>query len=330
MLVLDAAAVEALLPMNACIDVMRDALMALARNEAVTPLRTVIRMPNGALAAMPAYDGTTETVGLKIVTVFPNNPAAGLPSHLGVVLVFRAVDGVVSAMVDAAAITAIRTAAVSALATRVLAREDADVLAIVGTGVQAETHIAAMLAVRPLRLIRVFGRDPGRSSALISRLAGRYECEIIAAESVEQAVRGAQIVCTVTGSRTPVLSGAWLAPGMHINAVGASLKDARELDTPAVAMSRFYCDARQSVLAESGDFLLARAEGAVDESHIAGELGEVLLGRVSGRTSANEITLFKSLGLGIEDIAAAEYVYQRAVAHGIGIDVPVGVGQIHA
>ncbi|MGH7634899.1 MAG: ornithine cyclodeaminase family protein, partial [Gemmatimonadaceae bacterium] len=204
MLILDAAAVGALLPMDECIDIMRNALVALARNDAVTPLRTVIRMSNGALAAMPAYDGTTETVGLKIVTVFPNNPAVGLPSHLGVVLLFRATDGVVSAILDAAAITAIRTAAVSALATRVLATEGADVLAIIGTGVQAETHIAAMLAVRPLRLIRVFGRDPGRTSAFISRLSRRHDCELVAAESAEHAVRGAHIVCTVTGSRTPV------------------------------------------------------------------------------------------------------------------------------
>ena len=321
-LVLNAAAVETLLPMDACIDVMSAALMALSRNEAASPLRTVIRMPAGAIAAMPAYYGATSTAGAKVVTAFPANPASGLASHLGVVLLFDAMNGVLSAIVDATAITAIRTAAVSAVATRALAREDANVLAIVGTGAQAAAHVDAILAVRPIRSVRVVGRDAARAATFIAHMEGRYSSEFIASESVKHAVRDAHVICTVTSSRTPVVQGEWISPGTHVNAVGASVRDVRELDASAVAMSRLYCDSRQSMLAESGDFLFAKAEGAVDDSHIIGELGDVLLGSVPGRTTRDEITLFKSLGLGIEDVAAAHYVHQRAVERGMGVQVP--------
>lgn len=328
MLVLDAAAVETLLPMRACIDVMERALVALARKESASPLRTVIRMPKGAIAAMPAYDGASATAGAKIVTVFPGNAAIGLASHLGVVLLFDAADGVLQAMLDASAITAIRTAAVSALATRVLSREDAKILAIIGTGVQARAHVESILAVRSITEVRVSSRNRNRGEVFVADLSDRYDCRFSASASVEEAVRGADIVCTVSNSSTPILMGAWLAPGMHVNAVGASLKEARELDASAVAMSRLYCDARQSILAESGDLLMAIAEGAVDESHVVGELGEVLTGTVPGRTSPQQLTLFKSLGLGIEDVAAASYVHSQALQLGAGTRVPFA-GQEH-
>lgn len=323
LLALDASAVEALLPVSACIGVMRAALTALARKEAASPLRTVMRMADGAIAAMPAYDGVS-AVGAKIVTVFPRNASTGLPTHLGLVLLLDATNGVPLAIIDATSITAIRTAAVSAVATDALAREDAQVCAIIGTGVQATVHVAAMLAVRPIRSIRIVSRDLARAERLSVDLAARFTCEFESAETVERAVRGADIACTVTNSATPVLRGEWLSAGTHINAVGASLSDARELDAAAVAKSRLYCDSRVSMLAESGDFLLARAEGAIDDSHIVGELGDVLLGIAPARRNADEITLFKSLGLGIEDIAAARYVYDRAVEQGMGTRVLMG------
>lgn len=325
LLVLGAPAVEALLPVSACIGVMREALTALARKEAASPLRTVIRMADGAIAAMPAYDGAS-TAGAKIVTVFPKNASSGLPTHLGLVLLLDANDGVPLAVVDATLITAIRTAAVSGVATDALARGDAQVCAIIGTGVQAVVHVAAMLAVRPIRLMRIVSRDLARAKRLSVDLATMFASEFEAVETVERAVSGADVVCTVTNSATPVLRGDWLSAGMHINAVGASLQHARELDAAAVAKSRLYCDSRVSMLAESGDFLLARAEGAIDESHIVGELGDVLLGIAPARRNADEITLFKSLGLGIEDVAAARYVYDRAVEQGMGTRVLMGGG----
>ena len=330
MLVLDAVTVEKLLPMDACIDAMEHALVALAQKASISPLRTVIRLPKGAIAAMPAYDDASATAGAKVVTAFPGNPALGLASHLGVVLLFDATDGVLRAVLDASAITAIRTAAVSGLATRVLAREDATVLAIIGTGVQARAHVESILAVRPIATIRVASRDTGRATAFVADLTDRYDCEFVVSASVQAAVRHADVVCTVSNSRTPILMGAWLAPGTHVNAVGSSVKDARELDASAVAMSRLYCDARQSILAESGDFLIAKAEGAVDDSHVIGELGEVLTGAVGGRTSAEQVTLFKSLGLGIEDLSAANYVYARAVDQGVGIQVPFAGQERHS
>ncbi len=324
MLVLDAAAVETLLPMRACIDVMEQALVALAQQASVSPLRTVIRMPKGAIAAMPAYDGASGTAGAKIVTAFPDNPMHGLPSHLGVVLLFDGTSGVPMAMLDASAITAIRTAAVSAVATKALSRDDAEVLAVIGTGVQAKAHVESIFAVRRITQTRISSRDARRGEALVADLSGRYDCEFVVAASVCDAVNEADIVCTVSNSRTPIVMGEWLAPGTHVNAVGSSLKDTRELDASAVARSRLYCDARQSMLAESGDFLMAMAEGAVDEAHIVGELGEVLIGAAPGRTSRDEITLFKSLGLGIEDLAAANYAYSRAMELGTGIRVQFG------
>jgi len=327
-LVLDADAVETVLPMRDCIEVMESALVALANKESVSPLRTVIRMPKGAIAAMPAYDGASATAGAKIVTVFPGNAAIGLASHLGVVLLFDAAHGVLRAVLDASAITAIRTAAVSALATRVLAREDAQVLAIIGTGVQARAHVESILAVSAITEIRVSSRDSDRAQAFVADLSGRYDCAFSVSESVERAVVGADVVCTVSNSATPIVLGAWIQPGTHVNAVGSSMKHARELDASAVAMSRLYCDARESILTESGDFLMAVAEGTVDQSHVIGELGEVLTGAVPGRTSPEQITLFKSLGLGIEDIAAASYAYSRAVQLGVGVEVPFA-GQEH-
>jgi ornithine cyclodeaminase len=319
-LLLDAEAVQELLPVSACIGVMKQALTALARKEAANPLRTVIRTAEGAVAAMPAYDGDS-AVGAKIVAVVPGNVSTGLPTHLGLVLLLDAHNGVPLAIVDATSITAIRTAAVSGVATDALAREDASICAIIGTGVQAAAHVAAMTAVRPIRSVRIVSRDFARAGRVCAELAAEFACAFEPVESVERAVSGADVVCTITNSATPVLHGEWLAAGVHINAVGASLSHARELDAAAVARSRLYCDSRVSMLSESGDFLFARAEGWIDESHIVGELGDVLLGTAPGRRSPDDITLFKSLGLGIEDIAAARYVHDRAVEQGRGVRV---------
>ena len=324
--------VAALLPMRECIDVMADAFRALARGDALLPLRAVVSLPGtpNLLAVMPGQLGVNSperhrsALGAKVITVFPGNDGTPFDSHMGVVLLFEAELGRLLAIIDASSVTAIRTAAVSGVATHVLARPDAGDLAILGAGVQAMTHLDAIRTVRPLRRVRVWSRSADRARAFADRAGKRFGLTVESVGSPETCVRGADIVCTVTASREPVLRGAWLAAGVHVNAVGAALPTARELDSEAVRRSRLYVDRRESALAEAGDLLIPMAEGVVGADHVLGELGEVLLGAVSGRESAEERTLFKSLGLAVEDLAAARHIYEKGVALGTGIWVSLG------
>lgn len=318
--------IPALLPMPECIDLMAGTLAQLARGEALLPLRTVLSHPRGtgAFAVMPAYTASPPAFGAKAITVFPGNEGTALDSHQGAVLLFDAQRGELVAIMDASAITAIRTAAVSAVATRTLARQDSATLALLGSGVQATTHLEAMLCVRPIRSVRVWSRTPAHAQAFARRERARHGVDVQATPSAADAVRGADIVCTVTAAREPVLLGEWLEPGMHLNAVGSSQPWARELDAAAVARARLYVDRRESTLHESGDFLAALAEGAVDQGHIVAELGEVLLGRASGRGAPGEITLFKSLGLAVEDVACASFICRRARERGVGTTIDLG------
>ncbi|HEY6548209.1 MAG TPA: ornithine cyclodeaminase family protein [Vicinamibacteria bacterium] len=314
-LVLDEAAVRRLLPMDACIEAMADVLAALTRGEAVQPLRSIVK-PEGApglMATMPAWRGGAEAAfGVKVVGVFPGNVPKGLDAHQGAVLLFSGETGAPLAVVNASAVTAIRTAAVSGVATRALARQDAGDLALIGASVQAATHLEAMACVRPLRRVRVASRDPANARAFAGRQAARFPFPIDAVSDVEVAVRGADLVVTATSSAVPVLRGQWVSPGAHLNVVGASLPDRREVDAATMAAARLFVDRRESAENESGDYLLARREGAIREGHIRAELGEVLEGRKPGRTSGEEITLFKSLGLAVEDLAAAALLHRRA------------------
>jgi ornithine cyclodeaminase/alanine dehydrogenase-like protein (mu-crystallin family) len=295
-LVLSEHEVEQLLTMEACIEVMADALAALARGEVHNPLRQGIRAPGapGLLGLMPAWRAGSGAsyYALKEVCVFPENPKRGLDTHLGAVILHSGETGEPLAFMNASAITAIRTAAVSAVATRLLAREDAAVLAIIGTGVQGKSHRRAIPLVRPIREIRMCGRG----------------------ESVEEAVRGADVIVTATSAREPILRREWLSPGVHINAVGSSIAAARELDADLVATASLFVDRRESTIHESGDYLAAVEHGAV----IRAELGELLTGSAEGRKSEDEITLFKSLGLAVEDLAAAQFLYDKALAGGGG------------
>lgn len=315
-----------LLPMEGCMEAMAEALATLGRGEALLPLRQVLPLPGGAglFGVMPAYLAAPRAVGVKAITVFPGNHGTELDSHQGAVLLFECERGRLLAVMDASSITAIRTAAVSGVATRLLAREDAAELAILGTGVQARTHLEAMRIARPIRRARVFGRNPDRARAFAERARKHHGIEVEPASSAREAVSGADIVCTVTSSPEPVLAGDWLAPGAHVNAVGACLPKARELDTAAVVRSRLFVDRRESALNEAGDFRIPKAEGAIGDDHIAAELGEVLLGRKPGRRSPDEITLFKSLGLAVEDVAAAHLVHRNAVRTGEGTWVELG------
>jgi ornithine cyclodeaminase len=323
--VVPAQAVAALLPMDLCIELMADALAGLARGAALNPLRAGYALPSGAglVVSMPGALGDPAVFGAKLLSVFPGNRSVGLESHQGVIVLFDADHGIPYAIVDASAVTAIRTAAVSGLATRLLAREEASDLAILGSGTQARTHLDAMLAVRAIRRVAVWSPTPDRVRAFVGDARRRDDITVEAAESAQEAVAGAHVVCTVTASREPVLHGADLAPGMHINAVGSSVPSARELDGESIARSRLFVDRRESALNESGDLLGAIRDGLVDEGHIVAELGEVVAGAAGGRESADEITLFESLGLAVEDLAAAWHVAGEARRQGLGATVEI-------
>jgi ornithine cyclodeaminase len=318
--------VRRLLPMAECLEVMARTLSALARGEALLPLRQVLMLPGGqgAFGAMPAHLSSPPAVGIKVITVFPGNHGTDYDSHQGAVLLFETERGRLLAVMDASSITAIRTAAVSGVATRALARADAHTLALLGSGVQAATHLEAIALVRPLRRVRVWSRDPAHVARFVETARARHAFAIEAAPTAREAVAEADVVCTVTASREPVLEGAWLRAGAHVNAVGASLRTARELDSAAVARARVFVDRRESAANEAGDLLIPRAEGAIGDDHVQGELGEVLLGRVEGRRTDSEITVFKSLGLAVEDVASAHHIHARAQAAGVGTWVELG------
>lgn len=325
-LIVNQSEVGELLPMDECMDVMADALSALARGEAILPLRPVMRLPEkvGALGLMPGYLANIKAMGLKAVSVFPGNHGTRYDSHQGAVLLFETTHGQLLSVMDATSITAIRTAAVSGVATRLLARAGAQSLAILGSGTQARTHLGAMMEARGIKTVRVWSRNDERATRFAEIEAKRNGIEVRAAATVEEAVAGADIICTTTAAPEPILKGEWISPGTHINAVGSSVPFTRELDSAAVKNARLYVDRRESTLNEAGDFLFAKQEGAIDESHIVGEIGEILLGIVEGRRTPGEITLFKSLGLGIEDLAAANHIYRKAVERGAGVSVELG------
>ena len=319
-LLVNEAGVHELLPMDACVSLMRDALTALSRGDAVLPLRSKMFLPDqsGLLGLMPGYLGDPQSFGLKVVAVMPGNHGTPYDSHQGVVMLFGVEHGEPLAILDASAITAIRTAAASAAATDVLARSDAGDLALIGSGVQARTHLAAMKAVRPLRRVRVWSRNRAHAERFASEEAKAAGVRIEVAETAEAAVKGAGLVCTTTSSKEPVLQGAWLAPGAHVNAVGACFPNAREVDTEAVRRARLYTDCRESCVKEAGDFIIPRNEGAIDDGHLVGEVGEAFLGRIPGRRSPDEVTLYESLGVAVEDLAAAHAIHRRARETGAG------------
>lgn len=324
LLVINAAEVRRLLPMAACMEAMEDALKQLGRGEAQNPLRSVNWLPEkrGILLAMPAL--TEEAMAIKVITVMPGNHGTPYDSHMGAVILFDAQYGRPLALMDATEITAIRTAAVSGVATRLLAREDAGDLAILGTGVQGRSHLQSMLKARPLRRVRVWSRSAAHRADYVRWADTDLDVEVEAVDSAQAAVQGADLICTATATTEPVLQGAWLSPGAHINAVGSSTPTTRELDSAAMALVSHFVDRRESTLDESGDYLIPLQEGAIDEGHIRAELGEVLLGQAPGRSDDEEITLFNSLGLAVEDLASAQVIWREAQRQGLGTAVPFG------
>jgi ornithine cyclodeaminase/alanine dehydrogenase-like protein (mu-crystallin family) len=324
-LVLSQADVRRLLTMRECVELMSTTLATLARGEAIQPLRSMMRLPEaGILGMMPAYLAPAKALGIKVLTVYHANHGTEFDSHQGAVLFFEGQHGSLKAILDASSVTAIRTAAVSGLATRLLARPDASDLAILGAGVQALTHLEAMRTVRPVTRVRVWTRTPEKAKTFAERASRTHGIPVEATATAEDAVRGAHIICTTTSSRDPVLQGSWLSAGAHINAAGSSIAAARELDTAAMVRARLFVDRRESTMNEAGDFLIPKKEGAIGDDHIQGEIGELVLGKVKGRRSADEVTLFKSLGIGVEDVASAQFVYEKAVKAAMGTAVEFG------
>jgi ornithine cyclodeaminase/alanine dehydrogenase-like protein (mu-crystallin family) len=318
--VLRGSDVRQLLPMTECIDLMHRTMIAVSDRRVVLPLRSVMVMPGelGMLGNMPGYLAEPECFGVKLVSLIPRNKPTQYSSHLGLVLLFEAQHGCPVALLDAGAITAIRTAAASGLATRLLARPEAGDLALLGAGEQARSHLEAMLAVRRLRRIRVWARDSLKAAAFARVEGARHRITIETSPTVPEAVLGADIICTLTKAREPILLGGQLASGMHLNVVGSSIASTAEIDTPAVVKSRFFVDYRDSTVNEGGEYLRALQAGAITPEHILGEIGEVAKGTKIGRRSAADVTLYKSLGVAPQDLASAHYVLEKARAAGVG------------
>jgi len=306
--------------MAECIELMRRTMIALSEGRAVVPLRTVMAMPGkrGMLGNMPGYLTDPECYGVKLVSLLAGGEPPRNSSHIGVVLLFEPEHGRPVALLDAGTITAIRTAAASALATRLLARPDAGDLALLGAGEQARSHLEAMLAVRDLRRIRVWTRNAQKAEAFARTEGARHGIEIETAPSVRETVLDADIICTLTKAPEPILRGEWVASGAHLNVVGSSIASAAEIDTAAVVRARVFVDSRNSAVHEAGEYLRALAAGAITPEHLLGEIGEVANGSKSGRGSPQDVTLYKSLGVAPQDLAAAHYVLEKARAAGLG------------
>jgi ornithine cyclodeaminase/alanine dehydrogenase-like protein (mu-crystallin family) len=314
LLVLSREDVARHLSWEACIPLMRQAMIALSQGRTKQLLRQIIDLEGGrAFGVMPG--ATAEAIGAKLISVFPSAESAA-PSHQGVVALFDPETGAPVAIVDASELTAIRTAAASAAATDALARDDARRLAIIGTGDQALRHVEATRAVRPIQRVVIWGRDRDKAEALAARVGGEV------AADVEQAVAEADIVCTVTASREPVLLGRWIGPGTHINLVGSSRAGPVEVDGDLVRRVRLFADHEEGVRRQGAEFLAALEAGIVGEDHLLGEIGAVFAGTLEGRTSRHDVTAYKSLGAIVQDLAAGWYVVQRALAEGTGARLP--------
>lgn len=316
MLVITAAEVEALLPMPAAIEVMRRAMIQVSERRTVLPLRQFMAIPDapGKLAVMPGYIADPPVFGVKTVAKYTHPPGSPHGSHVGIVQLFDAETGLLLAVIEGGTLTAIRTAAASALATDTLARPGACRLAIIGTGEQARRHVTAMAAVRPIDHVSVWGRNPAHALSFAASL----DLPARVAATVESAVADADIICTTTPATEPILFGAALRPGTHVNLVGSAIPTTAEADVALVARSEFYVDYREAALAQAGELRNAIAAGAVTADHVRGEIGEVLLGLAPGRSDAAAITVYKSLGVTAQDLAAGAHVLDAARAQGLG------------
>jgi ornithine cyclodeaminase len=320
-LILSNKEVLELLPIKECIPLMREALIALAAGKVHQPLRTIIRPPDasGVMGLMPSYvSGERAAYGLKAVCVFPGNSAKGKDAHQGAGLLFSAETGELLAIMNASAITAIRTAAATGVATDVLARPDACNLSILGSGVQARKHLIAMAEVRSIKRCRIASRHIEHAQKFAAEMRLDFSFALEPVETVEEALEGADLIVTATNAVEPIVRREWISAGAHLNLVGSCFPNAREVDGETMAAASLFVDRRESALNEAGDYIIAVREGLIGPDHIRAELGEVLTGEKPGRTSPEEITSFKSLGIAIEDLFAAEYLYRTAKEKKVG------------
>lgn len=312
--------VRIVLPMPDLIDAMETALARFSSNEVTQPLRTVIEvgLQKAFVGVMPAFVDDPAMLGTKVVSVFGSNAAVGLPTHLATIVLLDPMTGELLAIMDGRYITEARTAAVSAVSVKRLAREDATRLAIIGSGVQARSHLEAIASVRHLHEIRVWSRSLENRHAFAREMRPRAKAAIKIATSAREAVHDADIIVLATASREPVVHGAWISNGAHVCAIGACRPDQREMDSELVARGRVFVDSRAGALAEAGDIILPLKEGMINDLHVAGELGEVVTGKIAGRTAPDDVTIFKSLGMAVEDVAAAHLAYVKAAERGLG------------
>jgi ornithine cyclodeaminase len=323
MLVINARQVRELLPMKEAIEVDKQAFLLHSAGQTEVPVRQGFEIPGrGSVLFMPAYvKGDIGSVGIKIVSVFPGNLAKGITSVPAQVLLVDCETGVVKALMDGSEITRVRTGAIAGAATDILARRDAAVGALFGTGGQAAAQLEALLCVRPLKEVRVFDLLSDRIAPFIENnreLAARYGAKLTAARSSEEAVDGADVITTVTTAKTPVFDGNRVKRGAHVNGVGSFLPASRELDERLLSRARVFVDNREAVLAEAGDFLIPAAAGDYDLNDIAGEIGDVIAGKLAGRASDDDITVLKTVGYAVLDVVAAQTIYEKAVASGAG------------
>ncbi len=321
------AAVAASLSHAECVDILHDTMQSVSQGDVIMPLRQFIQIPDtpGKFTMMPGYLGQPKCFGVKLVSKYPPDDASPHGSHIGAVMVFDADSGVPYAMLDGGELTAIRTSSASALATQALSRSDSTTLTLMGCGDEARHHIQAILTVRPISQIIVWGRSPQRAQAFVDdcikhniipdNIVTKVEAD------AQSAVQQADIVCTVTAATEPILKGEWLRPGTHVNLVGAAIRSSSEADTEVVRRAKFYIDYRESAMAQAGELLNALEAGVIDEDHIVGEIGEVISGACQARVDDHEITVYKSLGVSAQDLAAGKQAYGNALRDGHGVKV---------
>jgi len=309
----DAARVEALLDYPGCIDAVRRAMIALSTGERPQPLRQIFTVgDNQMFGTMPGELAALSTFGAKLVSVFADPDRPGRTRHQGVVVAYDGKTGAISCIADAEPITRIRTGCASAVATDALAREDAQVLAIFGTGVQADAHLRALPLVRDFREILLWGRSPDKTRAFAEQMSEELGRTITPVSDPREAASSADVICTVSSSAEPVVLGEWVKPGTHLNLVGSSYLGPVEVDSALVAKARYIADYRPGVLAQASELAAARDAGLIDDSHVVGEIGEVLAGRIPGRETDEQVTIYKSLGHVAQDLASAAYLNERA------------------
>ncbi len=325
MLILSEKQVEGLIDIDELIAALERAHIQYSTGNAVMPVRLVVPLPqiDGRITSMPGFLNEDQALGMKVVTYFQNNPRQNVPSILATIMLFSPETGKMIAVMDGSYITAIRTACASAMASKVLSNPTASVLGILGAGVQAKAHIRALSRVRKIRRIKIYSPSGTSASRVKQEVESQLGVAIEVANSAEEAVRGADLIVTATTAKQPILATEWLKSGAHINAVGSHRPDLRELDGATLARSRVFVDSREAIMAECGDVLLALADKSITADHVQAEIGEILAGTRPGRIATEEVTLYKSVGIAIQDVATARLVYHKALQRGVGTDVSV-------